>query len=508
VAVTLPHPVSSDTLDAPVRPDVDQARSALRMVSRSDVAAASVQSLTAVGARRSQWMTALTLLATDVVAFLSVIGLFNLLAYSTAPSYAVGIGSSSLLAPVLIAAFVVLGLYKHTRMHPADEMRRASQVTLTVGWTAALAVYAAGGALSVAATFAVIGLMGAVTVPVCRGLFRVVCAQADWWGQSAVVVGGADEVEAVVDTLRRWPEIGLRPVAVLTDEPFDTPLWSGPTSSALHVAAQHDIPCAIVAQPKLNADAHDRLIAQYSKFFDTVLVVPDVKKGAAALWRTGRAHQGLVGYGVSHFELQVGARVVKRAVDLLGAVILTVLAAPLLLTIAALIKLDSRGGVFYRQDRMGREGRCFSVLKFRTMHTNADEVLATVLAEDDALRREYEEFHKLQDDPRVTRVGRVLRRYSLDELPQLLNVIRGEMSLVGPRAYMPKELPKMKNLARIVLQTPPGITGLWQVSGRNALSFERRVDLDVHYFKNWSPWLDLYLLIRTVPVVLSGEGAS
>jgi lipopolysaccharide/colanic/teichoic acid biosynthesis glycosyltransferase len=142
------------------------------------------------------------------------------------------------------------------------------------------------------------------------------------------------------------------------------------------------------------------------------------------------------------------------------------------------------------------------------MHVNADAILADLLAEDPALRREYERFHKLQNDPRVTRIGRVLRRYSLDELPQLFNVLLGDMSLVGPRAYMPKELPKMKNLASIVLQTPPGITGLWQVSGRNALSFERRVDLDVHYFKNWSPWLDLYLLIRTVPVVLSGEGAS
>lgn len=478
------------------------------MVSRSDVAAASVQSLTTVGARRSQWMTALTLLVTDGVAFLSVIGLFDLLSYGFSRTYAVDVWSSSLLAPVLIAAFVVLGLYQHTRMHPADEMRMASRVTLTVGWTAALAVYAAGGALSVAVTFAAIGLVGAVIVPVCRGLFRVVCAQADWWGQSAVVVGGADEVEAVVDTLRRWPEIGLRPVAVLTDEPFETVLWSGPTASVLHVAAQHDIPCAIVAQPDLDADDHDRLVAQYSKFFDHVLVVPDVKKGAAALWQTGQVHQGLVGYGVRHFELQVGARVVKRAVDLVGALLLTVLAAPLLLAIAALIKLDSTGGVFYRQDRMGREGRCFSVLKFRTMLMNADEVLADVLSQDAALRQEYEEFHKIQDDPRVTRVGRVLRRYSLDELPQLLNVIRGEMSLVGPRAYMPKELPKMNNLARIVLQTPPGITGLWQVSGRNALSFERRVDLDVHYFKNWSLWLDLYLLIRTVPVVMSGEGAS
>jgi lipopolysaccharide/colanic/teichoic acid biosynthesis glycosyltransferase len=142
------------------------------------------------------------------------------------------------------------------------------------------------------------------------------------------------------------------------------------------------------------------------------------------------------------------------------------------------------------------------------MYEDADARLADILEADPVLRREYDRYHKLQDDPRVTRIGKLLRRYSLDELPQILNVLRGDMSLVGPRAYMPSELQKMSGLARTVLQSPPGMTGLWQVSGRNELSFSDRVSLDVHYIQNWSPWLDLYLLVRTGPVVLSGEGAA
>jgi Undecaprenyl-phosphate galactose phosphotransferase WbaP len=199
---------------------------------------------------------------------------------------------------------------------------------------------------------------------------------------------------------------------------------------------------------------------------------------------------------------------VKRAVDVVGALVGLLVLSPLLAGIALLIRLDAPGAVFYRQERMGREGRIVTILKFRTMYTDADQKLAEILDQDPTLRQEYEQYHKLQDDPRVTRIGQVLRRYSLDELPQILNVLRGDMSLVGPRAYMPSELEKMNGLARAVLQSPPGMTGLWQVSGRNRLSFVDRVNLDVHYIQNWSLWLDLYLLVRTGPVVFSGEGAS
>src|SRR5690606_29732910 len=140
-------------------------------------------------------------------------------------------------------------------------------------------------------------------------------------------------------------------------------------------------------------------------------------------------------------------------------------------------------------------------------YTDASSRLQDILSRDEALRKEYQTFRKLRHDPRVTRIGALLRRYSLDELPQLWNVLRGEMSLVGPRAYLFEELEIMGDMEPIILQNPPGITGLWQVSGRNHLSFEERVNLDVHYVHNWNFWLDAYILARSVPVVLRGEGA-
>jgi lipopolysaccharide/colanic/teichoic acid biosynthesis glycosyltransferase len=154
------------------------------------------------------------------------------------------------------------------------------------------------------------------------------------------------------------------------------------------------------------------------------------------------------------------------------------------------------------------DGRIFTIFKFRSMYCDADERLADVLDADPERRREYERYHKLEDDPRVTPIGRILRDYSLDELPQLLNVVLGNMSLVGPRAYLPAELEDMRGLEKVILQTPPGVTGLWQVSGRNNLPFDRRVNLDVHYVQNWSVWLDLYLIARTLPTVVTGEGAN
>jgi Undecaprenyl-phosphate galactose phosphotransferase WbaP len=188
--------------------------------------------------------------------------------------------------------------------------------------------------------------------------------------------------------------------------------------------------------------------------------------------------------------------------------VLLILCAPVFAAIAVLVRWGSEGPVLYTQQRMGTGGESFTALKFRTMYQDADRVLSDVLARSPQRREEYEQFHKLENDPRITSIGRILRRFSLDELPQLINVLRGDMSLVGPRPYMVAERSKMEGLDHIILQVRPGLTGLWQVSGRNDLSFAERIRLDVHYIQNWSPWLDVYIVVRTLPAVLTGEGAT
>jgi Undecaprenyl-phosphate galactose phosphotransferase WbaP len=175
--------------------------------------------------------------------------------------------------------------------------------------------------------------------------------------------------------------------------------------------------------------------------------------------------------------------------------------------IALLIKASSRGPVFYKQERVGLHGRRFYAWKFRTMVLDADEVLEAYLEARPALRAEWDSQHKLKNDPRITRVGRWLRYTSLDELPQIWNVLCNEMSLVGPRPIVSAEIAKYQHHFELYTKVLPGVTGLWQVSGRNDTTYPERVALDAFYVRNWSCWLDLYILARTVGVVLRREGA-
>jgi len=200
-------------------------------------------------------------------------------------------------------------------------------------------------------------------------------------------------------------------------------------------------------------------------------------------------------------------RAIKRFVDLAISLSVVILLAPVFILIALLIKLDSKGPIIFKQKRVGKDGKLFTSYKFRTMYVDADKRLKEILEKDPEARREWEKYWKLKNDPRVTRVGRFLRKYSLDELPQFFNVIKGDMSVVGPRPYLPEEVKYMGEYARIILRVRPGITGLWQVSGRSNLGFEHRIKLDTWYVLNWSLWLDLVILIKTPIVVLRKEGA-
>jgi lipopolysaccharide/colanic/teichoic acid biosynthesis glycosyltransferase len=196
------------------------------------------------------------------------------------------------------------------------------------------------------------------------------------------------------------------------------------------------------------------------------------------------------------------SRVVKRTGDIVFSLAVLSLGSPIYILLALLVKLTSRGPVFYVQQRVGRDYRSFGCIKFRTMRRDADRVLGRLLAESPDLAEEFRNDFKLKNDPRITRLGKFLRRSSLDELPQFVNVLRGEMSVVGPRPIVRKELPRYGEAMDEVLAVRPGLTGLWQVSGRNNLSYEERVDLDVHYSRHRSFRTDLGIILRTIGVIL------
>ena len=230
---------------------------------------------------------------------------------------------------------------------------------------------------------------------------------------------------------------------------------------------------------------------------DTEMRMPlaEMENGSVAVASTTRPRQEV--RGLLRFE-----RAVKGVLDFVGSLAMVILLSPLWLLIALCVKLDDGGPILFRRRVVGQGGE-FDAFKFRTMVTNAEAVLKA----DPELRQKYEHSFKLKNDPRVTRVGALLRKYSLDELPQLLNVMRGQMSLVGPRMCTADELRRFGEFGKLVLSVRPGITGYWQVSGRQNVSFEQHVAMDVYYVENWSLWMDIGIILKTPRKVISGEGA-
>lgn len=210
---------------------------------------------------------------------------------------------------------------------------------------------------------------------------------------------------------------------------------------------------------------------------------------------------------VPQLTLRRGRHTAKRVLDLFLILVLSLPIFLLIAIIALLLKLESRDPILYRQERIGLGGHRFYTWKFRTMIHDADAVLSKYLEQHSELREEWERSHKLRNDPRVTWLGKLIRRTSLDELPQLWNVLKGEMSLVGPRPIVEEETVRYGDYFGEYLQVLPGITGLWQVSGRNDLSYDERVALDVHYVRNQSVRMDMQIMAKTVSVVIQGKGA-
>jgi Undecaprenyl-phosphate galactose phosphotransferase WbaP len=267
-----------------------------------------------------------------------------------------------------------------------------------------------------------------------------------------------------------------------------------------------EAPVAIVATPGMSRERLIALLEGKLAGFYRVMVIPELFE-VPSLWVKPRDINGILGLEITSNLLSPIARFIKRAMD----ISLVLAAAPVWIPLCALTALviffTEHANPFFLQERVGRRGLLFRTWKFRTMVSDAEEVLRRKLAEDGVLRKEWERSYKLKDDPRVTRIGRLLRRLSIDELPQLLNVLRGEMSLVGPRPlplYHHDELaPRVRYLRERVR---PGVTGLWQVSGRGG-GVQDMERMDSYYVRNWSPWLDVVVLVRTVRAVVKGDGA-
>jgi Undecaprenyl-phosphate galactose phosphotransferase WbaP len=413
---------------------------------------------------------------------------------------------------LFIVAYGMVGLYPGIGVSPVDELRWSSSATTLVSMVVGSAIFLSRtGEVYSRTIFITAWAIALLAFPICRGSVRYFFAQKSWWGCPVMVLGAGKTGDLVIRTLQHHPGLGLKPVVVLDDDPqkhgslYGVPVQGG-MELAPHLTRELRVTYAILAMPGVSPGRLLEMLESHGRTFDHLLVIPDLF-GFASLWIAPQDLGGLLALDVRQQLLLPLPRLTKNCIDLILTVVIGTLSLPFLLLIALAIKLDSAGPVFYTQTRIGQNGETFKAVKFRTMAKNAEQLLAYHLKTQPHLRQLWEEEHKLRQDPRLTRVGRVLRRTSLDELPQLWNVLQGEMSLVGPRPIVNAEIARYEEKFSLYTKVKPGLTGLWQVSGRNNISYDERVNLDAYYVRNWSVWLDLYILLRTVWVVVIAEGA-
>lgn len=399
----------------------------------------------------------------------------------------IGIGSVSEFKRLTISLTVV-ALVTAARIHPASS------------W--ALMRYAfMGCAYCICLTLA----------PLARIYLRRILAHQQWWGFPTLVCGNDSAVFSVYEWLRNNRRLGLRPVGVIAD-----PLESGIDSSAdwhvgswdeaRSVAARLETYWAIVVDSGRQDKDPAYLVDEYLGNVPIAYVVSELT-GMPDHWNRHRLDEDLNGFMIEQHLLLPLPQLVKRSMDIGIALLVGIVLTPFFALLAVAIKVTSRGPVIYGQQRVGIGNTRFLAWKFRTMIDNAEPLIEEYLQRHPELREEWERTCKLKNDPRVTKLGRFMRKWSIDELPQLWNVLMGEMSVVGPRPIPVGEVPKYGENLETYCSVPPGITGLWQVCGRSDTTYEERIQLDSYYIHHWSPWMDLYLLARTVKTVLLTKGA-
>jgi len=340
-------------------------------------------------------------------------------------------------------------------------------------------------------------------------MVRAKYGQSSWWGYPAVVAGAGKAARNLIREMRHDVELGLKPVAVIEDRDCSTELDGLPVFGT----TTDPTPLRELWSPYVIATANEmpqyriiEVVRRRRMKVSGILLVQDFH-ALSSLHVNTRKIGGMFALELPHEHAHHYLHAAKRLLDIVLTVGIALVALPLTLLIAAAMKVTSPGPVFYGQRRIGRHGKEFRVWKFRSMVLNADEALRQHLEGNPEAQAEWDADHKLRNDPRVTPIGRILRSTSLDELPQLWNVLAGQMSLVGPRPIVDAEVVKYGESIELYRNVRGGLTGLWQVSGRNDTSYEERVRLDKFYVQNCSIWLDLCILFRTLGIVLLKKGA-
>ena len=452
----------------------------------------------------------------DVVALLSsgiaAVAIRYWLSGHFSPSYYLGLLPSVALFMVM---FGVVGLYPGLAANPIEEFRGLLRaITITYLMIIGTTFFTGQAHYYSRSTFILAWLITMFALPASRMAMRSWCSSQSWWGIPAVILGAAGAGQEIYQTLKKRPNLGLRPVAILDDYSLtnrnfyahSSDVFWGDLSQAADFAHRYRASYAIIAMPQLKSQQLAAFLAEYAQQFCHVLVIPDLF-GISSLWVSTKDMGGVLGLEINQTLSRSVPKLLKRVLDLILVISISTLSLPGFIAICVCARLSSSGPIFYGQKRIGRHDKEFTAWKFRTMRPSADKILEEHLSNNPQLREEWRRDHKLKRDPRVTSLGKFLRKFSLDELPQLWNVLCGQMSLVGPRPIVREEIGKYGRRFALYRQVRPGITGLWQISGRNNTTYEERTRLDEYYVRNWSVLLDLYVLFLTGKTVLGAEGA-
>ncbi len=441
-----------------------------------------------------------------VVGDIVIVGLCYVLAYALR-DIVLGQPPGAWLPSVLVERFYLLAVYPLVfayeglytkRLAGWEEVRRCLRGLFVAAAAVTITLFAFRlWLVSRAAVVIALGL-GVLVVPVARAALRRLLVLTGLWTRQLVLVGRVRETGLLRRELAKHRGLGYTVTGVVE-----------PDGDVIRLLDEAHLPTDVTIV--VFSDSFDTqnlaTIFRYaeSRYAD-FMVVPNV-----GLLESSPAEVNPVGnilvMKYRYNLLRPVNTVTKRVVEVLASVLLLILLLPFMGVVGLLVALTSPGPVLFRQERIGRGRNPFCCLKFRTMYRDAEQRLAGLLESNAAIRQEWQTYARITDDPRVTGVGRFLRRFSLDELPQLWNVLVGDMALVGPRPYLPSEAGQIGSYLESIVRVRPGMTGLWQVSGRAELPFRERVLLDEYYIRNWSLWLDFSIVIRTAWAVVSARGA-
>jgi Undecaprenyl-phosphate galactose phosphotransferase WbaP len=356
-------------------------------------------------------------------------------------------------------------------------------------------------------------LISLVFFPCFRVLVKLLLIKLEIWTKKLIILGVHQTSLTVIQNIRKNKTMGYEVIAIIDDDlhkigkSIAGVKILGPYSrleEITHICQSKDI---MIATPHLPRKKLKEILSQCEAISDSMWLIPRSGDFITEGVEIDVLGDILTLYIKRNLDKPWNI-LIKNLFEKCLTIILLAIASPLFVMIALAIKLDSRGQVFFVQKRIGQYLKTFDLYKFRSMYIDSQKRLEDYLESHPTAKQEWKEFKKLKDsDPRITRVGLLIRKLSLDELPQLINVLEGKMSLVGPRPYLPEEIADRGKISQIITRVKPGITGPWQVSGRSELPFQERLSIDEHYIRNWSLWLDIVILLKSVKAVLTQSGA-